>query len=204
MDKDDQIKRLADILQEKGVLISGEKVQTIGLRMQMEVLGFIPCSSDDFLFLQFNADFIVGNDKIRIKCFTGTNRKISDLMLPVTRRVERSDEKQSFVVDKFLNMYDFPNKNILLGKYMSTPNMELPIGFYSKDEHLTYVPQVGDYIFYHTQEAPEMARGILTFKTISVAKTFYCLCAYLNDVTGKIDHYIYSPYDLVIIPNVLK
>ena len=203
MDKNDQIKRLADILQEKGVLISGEKVQTIGLRMQMEVLGFIPCSSDDSLFLQFNADFIVGNDKIRIKYFKGMNSKVLDLMLPVTRRVEQSDGKQSFIVDKFLNLYDFPNKNVLLGTYMKAPNMELPIGFYSKDENLTYIPQVGDYIFYHTQETPDMARAILTFKTISVAKTFYCLCAYLNSVTGKIDHYIYSPYDLVIIPNIL-
>lgn len=202
MDKDDQIKRLADILQEKGVLISGEKVQTIGLRMQMEVLGFIPCSSSDSLFLQFDAGFIVGNDKIRIKYFTGVNSKILDLMLPVVRRVERPNGSQSFIVDRFLNLYDFPNKNILLGQYTNTPDMELPIGFYSKDEHLTYVPQVGDYIFYHTQEAPEMARAILTFKTISVAKTFYCLCAYLNTVTGKIDYYIYSPYDLVIIPNI--
>ena len=80
----DQIKRLIDILLEKKVLVSGLSVQTLGLKLKMEVQGFIPLPSDEDMILDFESDFIIGMDKIRLKKYFGGK----DVLLPLTRKVE--------------------------------------------------------------------------------------------------------------------
>lgn len=199
MDKNDQIKRLSDILQEKKALISGLKVQTIGLRMEMEVMGFVPFPSQigEISFLQFDSDFAVGADKIRIKILGGNN--IDGAVFPVARRLEIVEIEKPYLVNMFLRLPDY-DRSYAMQKYRNSylPSLMgkvlvLSKSFKKEDKQLYYITQNDDFVFYRKQDQGQ--------SPIAIAKDYYCLCAYINQVTGKICYHLYSPDDLVIIPN---
>ena len=202
MDKDDQIQRLTDILQEKSVLISGEKVQTIGLRVVMEIVGFIPCTTDTYnYFFQFDSDFAIGADKIRVK-YWGENTKSDSIILPISRRLVVPNEGETYEVNKTLRLPEY-DENYYLKRYKNkniAPNtisniLALSCVFKKVDSGLVYNVQNDDFVFYRWQDQNQ--------SPISIAKEYYCLCSYINKVTGKICYHVYSPYDLVIIPHNL-
>lgn len=196
----DQIKRLSDILQVQKALVSGLKVQTIGLRMEMEVMGFIPCSTTrNIPFLQFDSNYAVGADKIRIKILGGGINNIDGLVFQIARRLEVVGIEQSYLVNDSLQLPDYDRINVMQ-KYRSNywsssmgKVLSLSKAFKIEKGQLYYVAQADDFVFYRKQDKGQ--------NPIVIAKDYYCLCAYINKITGKICYHLYSPDDLVIIPN---
>lgn len=223
----DQIKRLIDILQDKKVLVSGLSVQTLGLKLKMEVQGFIPLPSDEDMILDFESDFIIGMDKIRLKKYFGGK----DVLLPLTRRVAILTKEKTFTVTNTLHLIEYEKaskpssalEKLRTGRYSVESNaqeiLKLSPAFSIKEitdnnniskTEILYTLENDDYAFYRFQEGKlvipeEFDKNILliNYQPLAIAKDFYCLCSYLNTITGKVDYYLRSPYDLVIVPNSL-
>ena len=224
----DQIKRLIDILLEKKVLVSGLSVQTLGLKLKMEVQGFIPLPSDEDMILDFESDFIIGMDKIRLKKYFGGK----DVLLPLTRRVEILTKEKTFTVTNTLHLIEYekasmPSSALIklrTGKYsiesIAQEILKLSPAFSIKEitdnnniskTEILYTLENNDYTFYRWQEDKfmtpvefdERILSINHYQPSAIAKDFCCLCSYLNTVTGKVDYYLRSPYDLIIVPNSL-
>ena len=222
----DQIKRLPDILKDKKVLVSGLSVQTIGLKTKMEVMGFIPCYSNDVFrgkvdgkyFPNLKKDFTIGMDKIKFKVEglidvikgmyskqpTNNNSKLptiscndKSILLPICRRIEVGNNTP-IRLNSLIDIYDSVTSNIESCAKVVKERIANNNNGYNYDAErdvMTYIPNEEDFLFYRWQDEAQMPNVIAT--------DYYCLCSYVNTVTGVIDHYIYSPYDLVIMPNSL-
>lgn len=221
----DQIKRLPDILKEKKVLVSGLSVQTIGLKIKMEVMGFIPCYSNDVFsgkvngryFPNLKKDFTIGMDKIKfqveelIDAIKGmyskqptnngklptisTNNK--SILLPICRRIEIGNNLP-IRLNSLIDIYDSVTPNVeSCAKEVKEriANNNSGYNYDAEKNEMTYTPSEEDFLLYRWQDEAQMPNVI--------AGDYYCLCSYINTVTGVIDYYVYSPYDLVIMPNSL-
>lgn len=217
----DQIKRLPDVLKEKKVLVSGLSVQTIGLKTKMEVMGFIPCYSNDIFHGKVNGEyfpnlkknFTIGMDKIKFqverlidvikgmysKQLTNNDKLLSDksILLPICRRIEIGNNFP-IRLNSLIDIYDSVTSNIdscARDVKKRIANNNSGYNYNAEKNEMTYTPSENDFLFYRWQDEGQMPKVI--------AWDYYCLCSYVNTVTGVIDYYVYSPYDLVIMPNSL-
>lgn len=184
-----QLKNLSDSLIDKGILLSGLKVQN--LNKKMEVRGFIPVAYDDNVLgiSDISLDlcnFDVVADKVRIPNSLRKSYGTSYILYPIARKIEIPKNKDVISVTNNLRLPDYSKDNKLDRSKINTSS-----AFEIKDSEINYHLQQDDILFYRKSNDIQFP--------IAIAKSFYCLCIYENSVTGKLDYCIADPWDLVLI-----
>ena len=119
------------------------------------------------------------------------------ILLPICRRIEIGNNLP-IRLNSLIDIYDSVTPNVeSCAKEVKEriANNNSGYNYDAEKNEMTYTPSEEDFLFYRWQDEAQMPNVI--------AGDYYCLCSYINTVTGVIDYYVYSPYDLVIMPNSL-
>lgn len=183
-------------------LRSGVLVQTEGKTTKMEIVGFVPYSSE---WVFDNQNFVICVDRIRLE---ELDHKINGLkvekyhVIPIAKCVRIPDVEKEYEATPCLNILSL-NKNSRIRysnflKYWGSVNFDstraklLELEEFSKHED--------DCIYYYVSESENVFYNSMN-KAIAIAEVFLCLCSYINSVSGKIEYVMISPEFIIPILN---
>lgn len=191
------IKTVRDVLNKDGFLESGILVRSKGHEYKMEILGFVPYSSE--WFFDGNS-FVICANRVRITTFitekkSYVNINENERIIPIASCVKLSGGGKEYEVNPGLRLFGL-NKNAEklykeFLKYWGTSNEGLykdrllaleTFSQHEEDGPVFYTIPPNNMIFCNSRNIPSV-----------ISDDFVCLCSYINKITGRFEYIMMSP-----------